>query len=145
MYVWARLYICLSVYEGYNLYSFVRLPVYIIFQRSLYQIMYHSLGSKIMVILLIPNSTGNYKPGLPGGAVVKNPPDNAGDMGLISGSEKSPGGGNGSPPQYFCLEHPMDRGAWWATVQGVTSQTRLSDSTATDNKAAAGIFEHLVN
>ena len=104
--------------------------------------MYHNWGSKIMVT---PNSTSNYKAGLPGGAVVKNPPDNAGDMGLIPGSGKSLGGGNGSPPQYFCLEHPMDRGAWWATVQGVTSQTRLSDSTATDNKAAAGIFEHLVN
>ena len=40
----------------------------------------------------------------------------------------SPGGGNGSPLQYFCLENPMDRGAWWATVHGVTlSRTRLSD------------------
>ena len=38
---------------------------------------------------------------------------------LISGSGKSPGGGHGNPLQYSCLENPMDRGAWWATVHGV--------------------------
>ena len=44
-------------------------------------------------------------------------------------SGRSPGGGNDNPPQYSCLENPMDRGAWWATVQGVAkSQTRLSRS-----------------
>ena len=50
---------------------------------------------------------------------VKNPTANAGnvrDMGLIPGSGRSPGGGNGNPPQYSCLENPMDRGYWWATV-----------------------------
>ena len=114
------LYICLSIYEAYNLYSFVRLTVYIIFQKILYQIMYHNLGSKIVIILLIPNSTGNYKAGLPGDWVVKNPPANAGDMGLIPGSGRPPGGGNGSSPQYSCLEHPMGRGAQWATIHGVT-------------------------
>jgi len=51
--------------------------------------------------------------------VVKNPPANAKDAGLTPGSEKSPGGGNGSPLQYSCLGNPMDRGAWWATVYGV--------------------------
>jgi len=59
--------------------------------------------------------------------VVKNPPANAGDVrdsDLISGWGKSPGGGNGNPLQYSCLENPMDRGAWQATVHGVTnSQT----------------------
>ena len=47
--------------------------------------------------------------------VVKNPPASAGDVkdvGLISGSGRSPGGGNGNPFQYSCLENPMDRGAW---------------------------------
>ena len=39
-----------------------------------------------------------------------------GDAGLILGSRKSPGGGHGNPSQYSCLENPMDRGAWWATV-----------------------------
>ena len=51
--------------------------------------------------------------------MVKNPPANAGDagdMGLIPGSGISPGGEHGNPLQYFCLENPMDRGAWWATV-----------------------------
>ena len=42
-----------------------------------------------------------------------------GDLGLISGSERSPGGGHGNPLQYFCLENSMDREAWWATVHGV--------------------------
>ena len=44
------------------------------------------------------------------------------------GRKKSPGEGNGNPLQYSCLENPMDRGDWWATVHGVTkSQTQLSD------------------
>ena len=47
---------------------------------------------------------------------VKSPPANAGDLGLIPGSGRSPGGGNGNPSQYSCLENPMDRGAWRATV-----------------------------
>ena len=42
-----------------------------------------------------------------------------GDPGLISGSERSPGGGHGNPLQYSCLENSMDREAWWATVHGV--------------------------
>ena len=57
-----------------------------------------------------------------GGSVVKNPPASAGaagDTGFISGSGRSPGGGHGNPLQYSCLENPMDRGAWWATVHGV--------------------------
>ena len=59
-------------------------------------------------------------------SVVKNPPANAGDLGLILESERSPGEGNGNPLQYSRLENPMDRGAWPTTVQGVAeSQTRL--------------------
>jgi len=46
-------------------------------------------------------------------------PANEGDMGLIPGLERSPGEGNGYPHQYSCLEHPMDRATWWATVHGV--------------------------
>ena len=57
---------------------------------------------------------------LPGGSVVKNPPANAGDASLIPGSGRSPGEGSGNPLQYSCLENPMERGAWWATVHGVT-------------------------
>ena len=54
--------------------------------------------------------------GFPGGSVIKNPPPNAGDMGLISGSGRSPGEAKSYPLQYSCLGKPMDRGAWWATV-----------------------------
>ena len=52
--------------------------------------------------------------------VVKNPPANAGDVDSIPGWGRSPGGGNGNPLQYYCLENPLDRGAWWATVHEVT-------------------------
>ena len=62
------------------------------------------------------------------GAVVKNPPANAGDLGLIPGWGKSPGEGNGTPFQYSCLENPMDREAWPAIVHKVAkSQTQLSN------------------
>ena len=53
--------------------------------------------------------------------VVKNPLANAGDMrnmGSVPESGRFPGGGHGNPLQYSCLENPMDRGAWWATVRG---------------------------
>ena len=50
--------------------------------------------------------------------MVKNPPVNAGD-GRDPGLGRSPGGGNGNPLQYSCLENPMDRGAWQVTVHGV--------------------------
>ena len=63
------------------------------------------------------------------GLVVKNLPAKAGDereMGLIPGSERSPGTGNGNPLQYFCLENPMERGAWEAIVHRVSkSWTQL--------------------
>ena len=55
--------------------------------------------------------------GVSGGSVVKNPPANAGDTGLMPGLGRSPGEGNGNPHQYSCWENPMDRGAWWAEVQ----------------------------
>ena len=58
-----------------------------------------------------------------GGAVVKNPPANAGDVrdtSLIPGSGRFPGEGNGNPFQYTCLENPMFRGAWWVIVHGLT-------------------------
>ena len=66
-----------------------------------------------------------FREGFPGDAVGKNPPANAGDardVGLISVSGRSPGGGNGSILQYPCLGNPMDRGAWQATVGGAANQ-----------------------
>ena len=60
--------------------------------------------------------------GFPGGTVIKNLPAQAGDVGSIPGLERSPGGRHGNPFQYSCLENPKDRGAWWATVHGVTKE-----------------------
>ena len=57
--------------------------------------------------------------GFPGGLVVKNLPANAGDPGSTPGLGRSPGEGNGTALQYSCLGNTMDRGAWWATVNGV--------------------------
>ena len=65
----------------------------------------------------------NFPLAIPGGAVVKYLPANAGDArdtSPIPGLGRSPGGGNGHPLQYSCLENPRDRGAWWAAVYGVT-------------------------
>ena len=77
----------------------------------------------------------NRKLGFPGGSVGKEAAWNAGDPSSIPGWGRSPGEGNGSPLQYSCLENPMDRGAWWAIVHGVTkSRTQLSDETTTTRK-----------
>ena len=66
------------------------------------------------------------------GSEVKAFARNAGDLGFIPGLGRSSGGGNGNPLQNSCLENPMDRGAWWATVHGVAkSRIGLSDFTST--------------
>ena len=62
------------------------------------------------------------------GSVCKKSACSTVDLGLILGSGRSPAEGNGNLLQYSCLENPMDRGTWWATVQGVAkSWTQLSD------------------
>ena len=67
-------------------------------------------------------------PLFPGGSDDKESACTVKDSGLIPGTGRSPGEGNGNPLQYSCLENPMDRGAWWAAVHGVAkSWTRLSD------------------
>ena len=63
--------------------------------------------------------------GFPGGLVIKNPPANAGDVGLIPGSGRSPREGNSNSLQYSCLENPMDRGAWRATTGGVAKESEM--------------------
>ena len=55
--------------------------------------------------------------------------NDTGDAGLIPESGRSPGGGNGNPLQYSCLENPMDRGAWWATVHGVGKELDTPEHT----------------
>ena len=63
---------------------------------------------------------------------------NARDMGLIPGWGRSPGGGNGNPLQYPCLENSTDRGAWWATIPGVAkNHTPLRDWTVTPHVGMA--------
>ena len=59
--------------------------------------------------------------------MVENLPASAGDAGSMPGSGRFPGGGKGNPLHYSCLENPMDRGAWCATVHRVTKESRLSD------------------
>ena len=66
--------------------------------------------------------------GFPGGSDGKESACSTGDHGSIPGLGRTPGEGNGNPLQYSCLEDPMDRGAWWAKVHGVSkSWTQLSD------------------
>ena len=83
--------------------------------------------SLFIVLLVAINSLGFL-----GGSVVKESSCDARDLTeravLIPGLGRSPGEGNHNPLQYSCLENPVDRGAWWAPVHGVTkSQTRLSN------------------
>ena len=78
--------------------------------------------------------------------VVRNPPANAGDagaVGSIPGSARSPGGGNANPLQYSCLENLMNRGAWWSTAHGVAnSSTRMSTHTKNPVKRVGSSFSY---
>ena len=72
----------------------------------------------------------HYTLGFPGGSEGKASACNAGDLGSILGSGRSPGEGNSNPLQYSCLENPMDQQAWQTIVHGITkSWTQLSDFT----------------
>ena len=71
--------------------------------------------------------------GFPGGSVVKNPPANAGGVGSIPRLGRSPGEGNGKPLWCSCLENPMDRGTWWATVHRVAEESDTASTTTTLN------------
>ena len=84
---------------------------------------HYSFKSRGLDIWVIQIMTGDFS----GGTVVKNLPakaGDAGDVGSVPGSGRSPGGGNGNPLQYSCLEYSMDRKAWWDTVHvAAKSQT----------------------
>ena len=102
-----------------------------VLKRSLFSFIYIPTSSSCLYLYRSPHFC--YPKILPRASqvvlVVKNLPANEGDrknVGSIPGSGRSPGGGNGNPLQCSCLENPMDRGAWWATVHGVAnSRTRL--------------------
>ena len=86
---------------------------------SLSCLMFKTTLSQINAFITVCYSRGDSQVAL----VVKNLPVNAGELrevALMPGSGRSPGGGNGNPLQDSCLENPMDRGAWWATVHGIT-------------------------
>ena len=90
------------------------------FQLALWQ--QDQLSRTLYIFLLFLHSKMIF----PDGSSSKKSACNAGDSGLIPGSGRSPGEGNGYPLQYSCLENSMDRGAWWTTVHGVeNSWTRL--------------------
>ena len=101
-----------------------------------------SLDGHVYLVDLMPGSILSFEASQVV-LVVKNPPASAGDIrdtGSIPGSGRSPGGGHGNPLQYSCLEDPMDRGAWQATVhRGAKSQTQLKQlRTHTRNPAHCG-------
>ena len=73
--------------------------------------------------------------------MIKNPPANAGnarDTGSIPGLGRSPREGNGNPFQYSCLENPMDRGAWWAIIHGVTQSDTTEHKKKKKKKESKG-------
>ena len=81
--------------------------------------------------------------------MVKNPPANTGDEGLIPGWGRSPGEGSGNPLQCSCLENPRDRGAWWAAVCGVAQSwarlKRLSNSSSSSHQYNTRLHTVLIN
>ena len=81
--------------------------------------------------------------GFPGSSVVKSLPTNAGDMDLVPGSGRSPGEGNGNLLQYSCLGNPMDRGVWWAVVQGVAKKVRHDLETKQQKPVHPRDFQYL--
>ena len=97
-------------------------------------------GGSVNSLLTIDNNTELY---IWVALVVKNLPANAGDVreaGSIPGWGRSPGGGNGNPLLYSCLENPIDRGAWLATVQSViNSQTQLKRLSTQDSRSFSSI------
>ena len=102
---------------------------YILLKTSYFILQKKKKKTSEILFLLIPKLRWCF----PHGSVVKNLLDNAGDsgdVGLILGSGRSLGGGNGNPVQYSCLGNPMDRGAWRAIIQEVAkSWTQLSTCT----------------
>ena len=100
------------------------------FQTSQNQSTSLGLWLKLSFFIVSQRRSYSFEPGyifwlgFPGGSAVKNSTINAGDLGSLPGSRRSPGEGNGNPLQYSCLENPTDRGAWGAIVHGVAKRVR---------------------
>ena len=77
------------------------------------------------------------------GSVIKNLPANAGDVGLIPGLGRSPGERNSNPVQYSCLENPMYKGAWWATVHEVAKDSDLTYQMNNNSNRMKRLFDNL--
>ena len=73
--------------------------------------------------------------------MVQNLPANTGDLCLIPGSGRSPGGGNSYPLQYSCLEDSMHRGAWWARVHGVTKELGMPEQLSMHSEEIQEVLE----
>ena len=96
---------------------------------------YRALGCPSPMFTLLEKDSGQHFWGLPRSLSSKESTCNAGDASSIAAMGRSPGERNGNPIQYSSLGNPMDRGAWWATVHGLTKrQTQLSNSTTTITK-----------
>ena len=87
------------------------------------------LGSRITTLVILDIM------GFPSGSVIKNPLATAGNAGLISGTGRSPGGGNGNTLQYSCLANLMDRGAWRAVVHAIAKESDMSEPLKSNNTA----------
>ena len=98
-------------------------------------------GSKLCLLCLL-QLFFSFNLDFPGGSDGKESASNSGDPGLIPGSGRSSGEGDGHLLQYSCLENPMDRGSWWAAVHGVTkSRTRLTTSLTQKEKGKEELYK----
>ena len=125
---WLEDFLISHVLEGSS-YIPVSPPFYLISKlKSLLHIVIYNKNVIYMYVRLIGKDPDTGKEGFPGDSDCKESAYHAGDLCLIPGSGRSPGEGSGYPLQYSCLENSMDRGAWQATVHGITkTQTWLSE------------------
>ena len=103
------------------------------------------IGKKVSIVLIFINLIKLIIWGFPCSSVSEESACNAGDLGSIPGSGRSPGEGNGNPLQYSCLENPMDRGAWQATPMGSQeSDTTEQLSTSSHHHKHSLTYGHFI-
>ena len=120
IYIYTYIHMCIYIYTYVCIYIYIYIHIYI-YTHTHTSIYIYAIAHISMCIDTYIICGWVYKPpGFPGGTMLKNPPANSGDAGLIPGSRRSPGEGNGNPLWYPCLENSMDGGVWLCTVPGVT-------------------------